>query len=392
MNVRPYVGMPDTNLNNINNLLNNSSTSLSNNLVSSNSTNVESFDLSDAIFDGAESAITLIAGTRATGKILKWKVVAGCYDTLEKIGDGALNLMIGDLAMPTVDQLIYQDFDGGAESQRFSNWLKEDISINYVKGIENEIYNNTEYGRRLNNNSFIKWDSEIAAFSESISYAVTDAVGAGAATMASGGAVSPLVLGLGYLEGSGAAAEETYQRTFDTTMADQAGMVFSGAIGAIKWWALGRTAQGAVNLSNQIQYRPSTSSSLGSNTYGEAIRKLWQTHRHRGLGNFLKRTLKITFTRPDNIADMASSAFQEISSTLNSGESITAQTYKNAGVSVLKDTSINLLLAGASTSVGTLRTPLTTSIDAKTINLSSILTELVGDLQDADVNLNNEEE
>ncbi|MBQ8206669.1 MAG: hypothetical protein IJZ77_04330, partial [Bacilli bacterium] len=124
---------------------------------------------------------------------------------------------------------------------------KEFISKDLVSEANEVFYENTELGRNINDASYMKYDSETAQGIREVSEGVTTFV---AATATGGGA---LTAGLGVLSGVGNKSEEVYQKTTDTTLAQEAGILLRGIGEGASWYAQGQLGQAAKDFAKILK-------------------------------------------------------------------------------------------------------------------------------------------
>ena len=265
MNFNPYISMKNNNFSNFDDITNKSINTFSNqdNLRQTSSIEEVNFNLennksiSDGIKEGAKAglnyALDLYDGIGATKQVVKGKITAGGWNVVEKVGDGLLwaggkvvegNIYVLAKGAGLVSSNAEEKLMNAKESVK--NLVNEDISLNYVDGIESEIYDNTKIGENIDNNSFIKYDSNLANKVESASTKVYTTAAAIGITTATGGAAAP-VLGAGFAAGTGSQAEKTYSNNLNSTLGDEVKIGVSGLGEAAHWYGVGKLGSGAIS-------------------------------------------------------------------------------------------------------------------------------------------------
>ena len=225
--------------------------------------------------------------------------------------------------------------------------VKEFIATDWVGEANKAFYENTDIGRAINENSYLKYDSEIA---QGISGA-TETIGkialATAATIGTGGAAAPLALG--FLFGTGTRAEKLYQENTNTTGAQELGIFISGLGEAANWYAQGKLGEGAVGLFNVIKNTGlKQTGALAIN----GVKSLIGNIKTNGIGNTLKGMLGSTkvssMMAADNLADSAGIIGDNTSRWLTGEEEFNLGNVAKAGGELLSAWSLNMFFDGAS--------------------------------------------
>lgn len=283
--------------------------------------------------------------TKATIGVGYEKITAGLFDVMEFLGDGELRLInrafegesyalaqIVGMISPNASNAI-MDF-----RKNVSDWIKEDIAVDIVNSFEDEFYN-TNYGTRLNNDSYLKKDSSVAENIESGSKIIGEVALATAATIGTAGiATVALTGGLGYASESGEKANQMYQNDIDTTGAQEAELFFSGVAGAAKWYAMGNV--GAKSL--EIFSRLGNIISIGPKS-GQLKKALWEVLTIKKPKK-TKRYVNAATTGAREIAnlvDVVGSASNTVSESMENNDSIARTSTK-----VVAGAVVNIALNG----------------------------------------------
>ena len=179
-----------------------------------------------------ESIGDVFASVGATLAVGTTSVLSGVLDIVEGLGDGVV--WVASKAV-------------GIVSPDAEEAMKEFIARDLVTEANEWLYEETEFGRAINDASYMKYDSDTAQGIRSVTTTVTEIAAATALTVATGGAAAPLVVGTAV--GLGKAAESTYQtHGTDTTLMQELGIGLSGALNGLSWMANGKLGQGALNI------------------------------------------------------------------------------------------------------------------------------------------------
>ncbi len=131
---------------------------------------------------------------------------------------------------------------------------KEFIARDLVDEANEEFYENTELGRALNENSYIKYDSEAAQNIRAGSEIVTNFALATALTFATGGTAAPFAVGMTL--GLGETAENTYQtKGTDANIIDELKIFGSGILTGLSWIGKGKLGLGHVTIAEKCMSR-----------------------------------------------------------------------------------------------------------------------------------------
>ena len=199
-----------------------------------------------------------IADFYSTKAVVVTSAISGILKIGEKIEDGRewlfeKNLSAGAWVAEKAVGIFSKD-----TAEKIHNWsedistrIKEDIARDKVGELNEFFYEKTEMGRRINAHSAIKYDSVVAKRIQGITTTVVEIAAATALTIASGGAAAPFLVG--FLAGTGAAAESTYQNNgTDTSFLQELGIGISGGVTGLAWVANGKLGQGALNIAKDF--------------------------------------------------------------------------------------------------------------------------------------------
>lgn len=187
------------------------------------------------ILDFTESAL-------ATGAVVVTSATSAVMKITEDIGDGLAYAVAG-----AADLLGFDDF---AQSTR------ENIAVDETEEFMRNIYENTELGKKINEASFLKYDSDIAkGITKGSEFAIKIAAAA-AIEILSGGTATPLLFAIGMAEGMGKASESAYQNVMendpngDLTLGvlGNLGIIGSGALDGLSWVFNAKLGEGLLQI------------------------------------------------------------------------------------------------------------------------------------------------
>lgn len=325
------------------------------------------------------------------------KVSAGCGDILESITDGII--WTGGKIVEGTTYAVAQGaglFNNDTEKsimdwrEGTKNWFKESIAVNNVDNLEDSLYN-TEIGRKINNYSYLKYDSETANTIENVSKIGGEIVAATAATIATGGAASPTLVavvgGLGFAAGAGEQSQKTYQSIQNTTGAQEAGIFFSGLESATRWYAYGRLGAGLTSTVSQIRNIAShgkwTTKFGTSDTISGALKTIIKTRRHRNTRKILMNSAKDAGT---SFIDMSNGVFGTLADSLNRDNVSAAETGGRIAIGLVQNIIINTGVNSVDYLGGSLRTlNFIDSLDKRVISLIKTLIKTADAAEDSGV-------
>ena len=165
----------------------------------------------------------VLASTGATILVGFTSLLSGIADVGESIVDGGAGLVA------TIGDLCGCDTTG----------IKEFVARDLVSEANNALYGEGGFLSGVNKASYMKYDSAVAQGIRNVTKDVTK-IAAATALSAVPGAGPFLVAGVGFLDGYGEAAENTWKNGTDTTGWQYASMFGSGALGSLSWYAEGK--------------------------------------------------------------------------------------------------------------------------------------------------------
>ena len=362
-------------------------------------TNTENIDLNsylpnkEDIKQATDILGDLVKSTAAGSVVSKAKMTAGLYDIIEHVVDGVI--WTGGKVVEGVTYAL-----GSSNNEEYNkkilSWrekekqfVKDVIAEDVVGHIEDAVFN-TQIGKKINDASYMKYDSKQANTIENTTKIGGEIAAATAATIATGGAASPTLLAvtgsIGFAEGAGIQAQKTYQQNKNTTAAKEAGILFSGLAKGTQWFAYGRMGQAVINSANvasEITINQGKWGADSSKTVKEAISTLWNTQRRRKQGDMItKATIKATRDFVDRV-DVANGIFETLATSLNDGNMSAKETGTKIVKGVVKDVAINSVINRGMLFTNSLRTPTDKNLDNKIITLARELLETVDSTEDS---------
>lgn len=224
--------------------------------------------------------------------------------------------------------------------------VKEFIATDWVGEANDWFYQNTEIGQSINENSYLKYDSEVAQGITNATEFASKLAAATAATITTGGAAAPLALGL--LFGSGEQAETLYQENLNTTGTQELGIFVSGLGEAANWYALGKLGQGGLTLANIIKENGLKQTGA---TIWNGLTSAISNIKTNGVVNTAKGILKnsniSTMLAADNLADSVGIIGDNVSDWLVGNEEFNLQNVASAGGELLAAWALNMFFDSA---------------------------------------------
>ena len=213
-----------------------------------------SIDLSN--YDEKENnrKINLIQGVDRIDNYKPWYVKAGAtlavgattilsakHKINEYILDGAT--WISGMIVSGVSRLFGQK----AFAEKVENWTMDEIAKDKIGELNKIFYEDTSIGRKINDSSKLKYDSDTAKGMQNIATEAIIIAGATAATVATGGAAEPLFV-VGFAIGSGQSAEKKFQDEENRNFwNDSIEIGIDGTIEGLSTVAYGKAGASAVN-------------------------------------------------------------------------------------------------------------------------------------------------
>lgn len=187
----------------------------------------------------------------STAAVTATSIVSGIFGLAEDLVDGVL--LLGTQAVTGVATLFGEE--EWAESAQ--NTMMDVISFDAVGEANKAFYENTSVGREINENSLIKYDSEIAQGIQDASTKLAEFAAATALTVATGGVAAPVAIlivgGTGYLIGSGDKAQESFSEEDRDFWEDSKETTIAGGIKAVEFYSEGKMGAGMVQAAGAIQ-------------------------------------------------------------------------------------------------------------------------------------------
>ena len=241
----------------------------------------------------------------STAAVTATSVVSGVFGLAEDLIDGVL--LLGTQATTGVATLFGEE--EWAESAQ--NTMMDVISYDVVGEVNKAFYENTDVGRQINENSLIKYDSEVAQGIQDASTKVAEFAAATALTIATGGAAAPVAIlivgGTGYLIGSGDKAQEAFSEEDRDFWNDSIETTIAGGVKAVEFYSEGKMGAGMVQAVGAIRSAGGVTNFL----------KNMKTAFSNGKSEFftkesIKKGFKTTFKDIDTYIDSIGAAFNNI--------------------------------------------------------------------------------
>ena len=210
--------------------------------------NIESYDVTSNS-NQSPAAISSLVGNddtsfkseAATACVVSTSILSGVVKIGEYVSDGTYFLN----ELPFYFGLKVKDFFMGTDdADKLMDNTLDFIRRDRTSELNQQFYENTEIGRKINEVSTIKYDSEEAMSIRNTSESVAKFGAATALTVASGGTAAPVIVGALY--GSGKALE-TYSNKVDRENGESYNYTEAmfkaaagGGTGAVEWWGMGQ--------------------------------------------------------------------------------------------------------------------------------------------------------
>ena len=158
-----------------------------------------------------ESAGENLKTMLSTGAVVVEKVYAGAAKIVEYINDGTVMLVT---LTATSHAKVVDAIFGTNYSDKMWEATMDYVSIDQVGAVEKMFYEGTDLGKKINDNSLLKYDSKGAELIKNVSVKAVEMAAAAIITIATGGTAAPLVAaGVGFLEGFGKGGEDRFSLT-----------------------------------------------------------------------------------------------------------------------------------------------------------------------------------
>ncbi len=169
--------------------------------------------------------------------------------TCSVIGTSILSALGNILEAIIIDGLFGYAIAGALDllgADDAANDLRKFAAVDHVEKINKKLYEETDLGKYINQKSLIKYDSKIAKGITTFAEVTIVIAAAAAVEVFTGGTATPLIIGtfagLGFLKGSGEAAESAYQNAIyngetDLTLGllDNLKIIGRGGLEAMSW-------------------------------------------------------------------------------------------------------------------------------------------------------------
>lgn len=196
-----------------------------------NINNCEDMNFNEELEDVQSKNTSSFLETGATAVVGLTSIVSGIADLGESVIDGLIwaggTVASGVLSLLGKDELSEQVKEG----------TKSFISVDAVSQINEEFYENTDIGRKINELSNMKYDSEKAKKISDISEKVGEFAAATIVTIATGALGPLLVIGIGALKGFGESAESRYS-DINNDSYDTGAILLDGIGTGFNWYSM----------------------------------------------------------------------------------------------------------------------------------------------------------
>ena len=323
-----------------------------------------SSEIGKACSDLASNVSTILGGALSwvkdtavsfysTAAVIGTSVVSGIADIGEGIVDGIAwtgGKLVegGSWLVGKVAGLFSKDAEESVMNWReqAKTGIKEFIATDWVGKANDWFYQETSLGQTINENSYLKYDSEIAQGIRSVSETVGKIALATAATIATGGAAAPLALG--FLFGTGEQAEKLYQENPNTTGAQELGIFVSGLGEAANWYAQGKLGQGAVGLFNIVKNTGlKQTGALAINGVKSVVGNIKTNGVRTTIKGILGNSKLSSMMAADNLADSIGIVGDNVGDWLVGNEQFNLKTAASAGGELLAAWGLNMFFDGA---------------------------------------------
>ena len=287
-------------------------------------------------------------------------VLTGIGDLGEKIVDGVTwcGAKITE-GVTFVAAKVLDAYGHGEAAENVMNWrekMKTDvadfIATDHVKDVEAKFFENTEIGQKINDASYLKYDSKVAQGISSVTEKVAEFAAATAITVATGGAgvgSFAAVFGAGFLAGVGGSAEKNYSEIKEAggqpSLDDKAANILFDGIGSgLSWYAQGQMGKGAVEAMQAV-----------SQVGGTAFKNQMLNGIKEGFANFKSMSAKEraaaifskgNFLSIDNLADSGGVVADNIAAWINGDKELNWKTILGAGVELVGTMGLNCITGG----------------------------------------------
>lgn len=206
----------------------------------------EAKELANNVSNGDfESAGENLKTMLATGAVVVEKVYSGVAKIAEYIDDGMT--MLTTLTAAPGARIVDAVYGTNYADEMWESTM-DYVSIDRVGNMEKLFFEGTDIGKKINDNSLLKYDSKGAELIKNISVKGVEMAAATIITIATGGTAAPLVAaGVGFLEGFGKGGEDRFSLTDENgnyTNREAKDWLLAGLDGVQKaadWYVTGQT-------------------------------------------------------------------------------------------------------------------------------------------------------
>lgn len=300
----------------------------------------------------------------ATIAVTATSVWAGVADLSEKIWDG-----IAWCGAKTVEGVTFvaakvmDAYGHGDAAESLMNWrenmktdVAEFIAKDHVKEVEKKFFEETNIGQKINEASYLKYDSKVAQGISSVTEKVAEFAAATAITVATGGAgvgSFAAVFGAGFLAGAGGSAEKNYSQIKENggapSLDDKSSNILFDAIGSgLSWYAQGQMGKGAIEAAEAAsKVGAGTVKNQMVNTFKESFSEFKNLSGKEKVAKiFSKNNLKNSLFSGDNLADSGGVVADNIAAWVNGDKEFDLKSILGAGAELFGTMAINVLTGG----------------------------------------------
>ena len=299
----------------------------------------------EKIWDGIKSTgSTIVIGTTT--------VMSGIADIGEAAVDGATwfggkvveggSWVVGETA-GIFNKDVKQDIMDWRDDAKTN--VRDFISTDWVDEANKAFYEGNILGQYINDNSYLKYDSETAQKIEGISNTVGELAIATGATIITGGVAAPFVCGT--LVGIGESAETMYQLNPESSPLTEVIILGTGGLNGISWAANGKLG---------ASFTKEIGKSLGEVGVKETATNLTKSFTKP---EFLKSWLKRSLTDKGNYISSAMMSTDDLIGFMTGEKEVNAENATLLGIEFLKNFGLNTLEDGVRLGIGGFKAPST---------------------------------
>lgn len=283
----------------------------------------------------------------ATVVVMVTSYASGMWDFAEELMDGVVYLEA------ECESEILKALGKDEKAEQVKTEAAEFIQTSYVDKVNEELYS-TDLFKKINDESYIKYDSELAMKIRDASKGFGELIIAGALNCIPGlgqAASAVLLLITGFTSGVGEKAEEVYQ-TYGTDYDGDIEILLSGVVSAIDFYGKGQITKLVFSAGKSLLSKGATT------VVNEAAKN----------PSFIKALLKNVFD-VDNVIDSAAAAANNITYSKEEGWQIDGEAF-------LKEFGINILITTGTSAVPVI-------VDAKRAGVAKNVDVNVSSVDDA---------